>query len=134
MKMFEQVPVYHDFGSYSASHTFTGRDIISILLQETNMKINFNRRAAIYRSEQSPFRSYNDEDINVEIDRGVLKSGILDKTSIGEGAQGGVFHIINNKYGPDAALEAAWYVQQLALAYAFNAGMTVSVGDFLVRE
>ena len=134
MKMFEQLPVYHDFGTYSKDHTFTGRDIITILLQETNTKINFTRRSAIYRSEQSPFRSYNDNDINVEIDRGVLKSGTLDKTSIGEGARGGVFHIINNKYGPDAALETAWYIQQLALAYAFNSGMTVNVGDFLVRE
>jgi DNA-directed RNA polymerase beta' subunit len=134
MKMFEQIPVYHDFSQYPRDNLFTGRDIVSILLIETGNLINFKSQASIFRKEQAPFRSYSKSEINVEIDRGKLVSGVLDKSSVGEGGQGGIFHIIHNKYGPDAALDACWNVQQLALAYLYQAGLTVSVGDFIIRD
>ena len=134
MKMFEQIPVYHDFSQYPRDKLFLGRDIISILFMETGNLINFKGQAEIFRKEQAPFRAYSSTEINVEIDRGQLVSGILDKTSIGEGGQGGIFHIIHNKYGPDAALDACWNVQQLALAFLYQVGLTVSVGDFIIRD
>lgn len=134
MKLFEQIKVYHDFSQYPKGHVFSGRDAFTILLQETGNVINFNKTANMYQSTHAPYRTYSDSEKKVEIDRGVLKSGIIDKSSIGEGTQGGIFHIIHNMYGPDAALDACWDVQQLALAYLYQSGMTVSVGDFLIRE
>ncbi len=134
MKMFEQMPVYHDFSQYPRDKIFTGRDLVSILLIETGNMINFKGQASIFRREQAPFRLYSKSETNVEIDRGKLVSGILDNSSIGEGGQGGIFHIIHNQYGPDAALDACWNVQQLALAYLYQAGLTVSVGDFIIRD
>jgi len=134
MKLFEQINVFHDFSQYNKGHMFTGRDAVSILLLETGNVINFNTKAFMFQSTQAPFRSYSPTETKVEIDRGILKSGILDSASIGEGKQGGIFHIIHNMYGPDAALDACWDIQQLALAYLYQNGMTVSVGDFLIRD
>jgi DNA-directed RNA polymerase beta' subunit len=66
--------------------------------------------------------------------RGELKSGILDKNAIGEGARGGIFHIIHNQYGPDAALEASFALQQMAISYLFNRGVTVSLSDIVLKD
>jgi DNA-directed RNA polymerase II subunit RPB1 len=134
MKLFEQINIFHDFSQYAKGHMYTGRDAISILLLETGNVINFNGTAFMYQSTQAPYRSYSPTETKVEIDRGILKSGILDTASIGEGKQGGIFHIIHNMYGPDAALDACWDIQQIALAYLYQNGMTVNVGDFLIRE
>lgn len=134
MQMFTQVKVYHDFSKYPVDKIFTGRELISILLKETKNLINYNGVPSIYKEEQAPYRKYDPRDIKVEIDRGELKSGILDKTSIGEEAQGGIFHIIHNQYGPDAALEASYNMQQMAIAYLFNRGVTVSIRDLLLKD
>jgi len=134
MKLFEQIDIYHDFSQYPKGHMFTGRDAVSILLLETGNVINFNSTAFMYQTTQAPYRPYSSTETKVEIDRGILKSGILDGASIGEGVKGGIFHIIHNMYGPDAALDACWNIQQLALAYIYQNGMTVSVGDFLIRD
>lgn len=134
MQIFAQVKVYHDFSKYPVDKIFTGRDLISILLKETNNLINYNGTASIYKESQVSFRKYDPNDVKVEIDRGELKSGILDKSSIGEGSQGGIFHIIHNQYGPRAALEASFNIQQLAISYLFNRGVTVSMEDILLKE
>ena len=134
MKLFEQIKVYHDFSKYPRDHVFTGRDAVSILLTDTGNVINYNGTANMYQATHAPYRAYSSTETKVEIDRGVLKSGILDKSSVGEGRQGGIFHIIHNMYGPDAALDACWNVQQLALAYLYQNGMTVHVGDCLIRD
>lgn len=134
MQMFSQIKIYHDFSKYPADKIFSGRELVSILLKETKNLINYVGNAFIYKEEHAPYRKYNPTDIKVEIDRGDLKSGVLDKNSVGEEAQGGIFHIIHNQYGPEAALEASFYIQQLALAYLFNRGVTVSVRDILLKE
>lgn len=134
MQMFAQVKVYHNFSQYPVDKMFSGREIISILLKETNNLINYTGTASIYKESQVAFRKYDPKDIKVEIDRGEIKSGILDKASVGEGTQGGIFHIIHNQYGPSAALEAAYNIQQLALAYLYNRSVTVSIGDILLKE
>lgn len=134
MQMFAQIKVYHDFSQYSNEKIFTGRDLISILLKETNNLINYTGVASIYKESQVAYRKYDQNDIKVEIDRGTLKSGILDKASIGENSQGGIFHIIHNQYGPAAALEASYNIQQLALSYLFNRGITVHMGDLMLND
>ncbi len=133
MNMFANVDVYPDFSKYAADHIFTGRDMISILLQETGLLINFTRVAKYYDKVQAIYRNYDPEDIYVEIHQGVLKSGILDKSSIGVGVSGSIFHIVHNQYGAEAALLLAHQIQQLALTYLENRGVTVSIRDLMVR-
>lgn len=134
MQVIAQADIIHDFSQYPDDHVFTGRDLITIYLKESNNEINFTGRPAIYNPMHEKFRTYNEDDIKIEIDRGELKSGILDKASVGEGANGGIFHIIHNQYGPDAALEACYAVQQMALSYLFNRGVTVSLADIMLKD
>ena len=134
MRMFQNIPVWHDFSQYDNKKLFTGREIVSTLFQETGMLINFNKPSKYYDKNWAPYRNYNPQDIQVEIDRGVLKTGILDKNAIGEGVVGGIFHIIHNQYGPRAAIEASFQIQQLALTYLYNSGMTVSIKDLLISR
>jgi DNA-directed RNA polymerase beta' subunit len=134
MRIFSHTKVVHDFSQYPSDKIFTGRELVSIYLKETNNEINYTGRPAIYNPIHARYRPYNDDDVNVVIDRGELKSGILDKNSIGEGAQGGIFHIIHNQYGPDAALEASFSLQQMSIAYMFNRGVTVSMADIMLKD
>lgn len=133
MQIFSQVKIYHDFSQYPADKVFTGRELVSILFREMDVLINFNRTPSVYDEKHALFRKYDPSDIKVEIDRGELKSGILDKASIGEESHGGVFHIIHNKYSPERALEVSFNLQQLAISYIYNRGATIDVGDLLVR-
>lgn len=133
MRLFSDIDVFQDFSSFNHDSTISGRDTITFLLKNTNRLINFTRRAKYYDSMQAPYRHYIEDDINVEIDRGELKTGILDKASIGEGSSGGIFHIIHNQYGPKAALESSYHIQQMALMYLFNHGVTVSIRDLLIN-
>src|ERR1700744_742091 len=41
MQMFAQIKVYHDFAQYPNDKIFTGRDLVTILLRETNNLINY---------------------------------------------------------------------------------------------
>lgn len=134
MRMFTQVDVYHDFSKYPSDKVFTGREIITILLKDTNNLINYTGRPSMYKENQTPFRKYDPADIKIEIDRGELKSGILDKSSIGEGANGGVFHIIHNRYGAAKALEAVFNSQQIALNFLYSRGCTISMKDLLLKD
>ena len=134
MKMFSQIKVYHDFSKYPIDKIFTGREIFSILLKETGNLINYTGIAATYKENQASFRKYDPRDIKVEIDRGELKTGVLDKASIGEGAHGGLYHIIHNQYGARTALEASYNIQQLIITYLFNRGVTVSIRDILLKD
>jgi DNA-directed RNA polymerase beta' subunit len=134
MRIFAQTDVIHDFSQYPADKIFTGRELVSIYLHETNNRINYTGRPAIYDKNIEKYIRYDPDDIYVEIDRGTLKSGILDKASVGEGAQGGIFHIIHNQYGPGAALEASFSLQQMAIAYLFNRGVTVSMADIMLKD
>jgi DNA-directed RNA polymerase II subunit RPB1 len=134
MQMFGQVNIFHDFSDAPVNHKFSGRDVISIYLRDSGNHINLSATPSFYNPDHAPFRSYDPSDIKVEIDRGVLKSGVLDKATIGEGSNGGIFHIIHNQYGPNAALDASFYMQQIAIAYMYNKGFTMTLRDLLLRD
>lgn len=134
MSLFNQVNVYHDFSQYKSNNVFTGRDAISIYLHETSNFINLTATPTIYNPDHAPFRKYESSDIKVEIDRGTLKSGILDKATVGQNIAGNIFHIINNQYGPEAALNAVFHLQQMAIAFMYNHGFTVGMRDLILKD
>jgi DNA-directed RNA polymerase II subunit RPB1 len=134
MQLFNQVNISHDFSGYSPDKLFTGREIISIYLRESGNHINLIGTPSFYNPDHAPYRKYDADDIKVEIDRGTLKTGVLDKSTIGEGSNGGVFHIIHNQYGPQAALDASFYMQQIAIEFLYNRGFTMSLRDMLLRD
>ena len=132
MNLFSQVNTYPDFSKNNG--IYKGRDVINLYLKESEFYINYSGSASYYKEEHSAYRSYNSKDIQVVIDKGEIKSGVLDKNAIGQDSQGSIFHIIHNQYGSHAALDASYYIQQIALYYSFNRGVTVSIKDLLVNN
>jgi len=109
---------------------YTGRELISMLLKP----INYSGRAKYYNESYAPFVDYNADEIKVEIRKGQLISGVLDKSSIGEGANGGIFHIIALEYGVEIALKIIYQYQQMVLNFISNKGFSLNFGDLIVDK
>jgi DNA-directed RNA polymerase II subunit RPB1 len=109
---------------------FSGRDIISLLLPE----INFSKKAAFYKPEYSSFIDYKRDETHVVIERGILKSGVLDKKSIGQGVNDSLFHNVFNEYGVDAAMDLLYNIQQVATQFLLTLGYTINYDDFAIDK
>ncbi len=109
---------------------FMGRDIISLLLPE----LNFVKKAAFYKPEYSGFIDYKEDEIKVVIERGKLKSGVLDKKSIGPGVNDSLFHNVYNDYGVDAAIDLLYNMQQVCTQYMLGRGYTINYTDFAIDK
>ena len=110
---------------------FTSREIISKILPKVNL---IDKKPSIYRSAYTPYISYNPEDIKVEIDRGELKHGILDKSTVGQNSEGSLFQVINNAYGSTKAMETIYAMQQCITNFQLYKGFTVGVKDINISE
>ncbi len=110
----------------------TGRELVSKILDET--PVNFTRSPEWYKPHMSAYLKYDPEEIKVKIDQGRLISGILDKKSIGKGANGGLYHIIANEYGADKALEVMFNMQQMAIAHIQQNGYTIGIVDLITSK
>jgi DNA-directed RNA polymerase II subunit RPB1 len=117
------LPSFADIGSEG----ITGRDCISKILEDT--PINFTRVPEWYKSNNTPWIDYDPSEIRVIIDQGKLVQGILDKKSIGKGANGGVYHLIANEYGNRRALSVMHDMQQSAIEFVKHYGYTIGIMD-----
>lgn len=121
----------HRFQELDPSKTeFSGREIISLLLPE----INFSKKAAFFKQEYSGFINYKKEETQVVIERGVLKSGVLDKKSIGQGVNDSLFHNVYNEYGVDAAIDLLYNIQQVATQFLLYRGYTINYDDIAIDK
>jgi DNA-directed RNA polymerase II subunit RPB1 len=111
--------------------SFSNRDLVSRLLPKINL---INKSPSIYREEYATLLKYNPTDTKVNIIRGQLKSGILDKSTAGQGVMGSIFHIIANEYGNDRALETVYNLQQLTHRFFLYHGFTVGVNDINISN
>lgn len=126
------------YGSYlhhfkeldSTKSVFSGRDIISLLLPE----INFSKKAAFYKPEYSGFIDYKKDETHVVIERGVIKSGVLDKKSIGQGVNDSLFHNVYNEYGVDTAMDLLYNMQQVSTQFMLATGYTINYDDFAIDK
>ena len=110
---------------------YTSRDIISMILPEVNLT---GRTPKIYKEAYTPYISYDPEDINVEIDRGKLISGVLDKSTVGQQTEGTLFHIINNDKGPAICMNTIYSLQQCIGNFQLYKGFTVSMRDINISD
>lgn len=115
-----------------AKTPITGRACLSKMLEDT--PINFTRGSTWYSPNMSAYIKYDPSEIKVVIDQGNIISGIVDKSSIGKGANGGIYHIIANEYGPDKALEVMFNMQQMAIAYIRQLGFTIGIMDLIISD
>lgn len=117
------------FDEKSAAHIYGGRDIITMALAKT--PINFRRAPTSYSDVYAPYINYDKDEIFTVIEQGVMLSGVLDKKSIGQKCDGGIYHIISREYGSQSALDAIYAMQQLVLHYLQRCGLTTSTVNIL---
>lgn len=115
---------------FSDKKIFTGRDIITKILEET--PVNFTRTPSFYKPEYPQLASwYIPSEVKVSIKNGIHESGVLDSNSIG--AKGGsLYHVINTEYGPTKTLEVMFNMQQAAIGYLYQYGLTIGLNDVIV--
>jgi DNA-directed RNA polymerase II subunit RPB1 len=105
---------------------YTGRSLIGKFLP----KINYpKKKASFYLPQYAPFIKYDPDEIFIQINRGELISGSLDKATMGQQVMGSIFHIINNEYGANAALGAIHNFHQIVSRFFLWSGFTVGIQD-----
>ena len=109
---------------------YSGREIISLLLPE----INFSKKATFFKPEYSGFIDYQKDETHVVIERGTIKSGVLDKKSIGQGVNDSIFHNVYNEYGVDAAIDLLYNMQQVSTQFLLTRGYTINYDDFAIDK
>lgn len=110
---------------------YTNKALVSRILPEINLS---GKEPSFYKQQHSTFLKYHPEDINVVIERGQLKSGVLDKSTCGQGVSGSIIHIIANEYGNDVALETVYNLQQIVHKFFLYCGFTVGISDINISE
>ena len=130
MKLFGQIDSYQKNFDFN-KNKYQSRELIKMFLP----KINYPRKkSSLYMPQYSPFIKYNPDDTHVQIERGELVSGIMDKATIGQGVMGSVLHIINNEYGSDTALDTVYSMQQISTTFFLNYGFTIGISDINISD
>lgn len=111
----------------------SGRNLISMLLKQMGVSINYQQKANISDSIYNGLIKFDESDKLVRIVNGEHISGILDKKSIGA-TNNSLFHIINNQYNSFLAMEAIHHIQQIGIESQLNTGMSVSIRDFILPD
>ena len=127
------------FGEISSSNidynfnekTYSNRSLVSRILPEINLS---GKEPSMYKQQYANFIKYNPSDIKVVIERGELKSGVIDKNIAGQDVAGSIFHIIANEYGNDFAMETVYNLQQIVHRFFTYHGFTVGITDINISE
>lgn len=109
---------------------YTGREVVSMILPP----INFKTTALFYNASYAPYLKYKTEDVEVNIKRGQIKSGILDHKSCGQQRNKSIFHVIHNEYGSQTALDTLFNLQQIGMEFMYHKGFTVAMDDFSISD
>ncbi len=107
-----------------------GRDLFSKLLPE----INFSKKSSFYKPEYSGFIKYDKNETHVEIKRGKIISGRLDKKSVGQGVNDSLFHNVYNAYGVNVAMDLLYNMQQVSTNYLLMRGYTINYDDIAIKK
>jgi len=134
MRMFRHAGLCPNLATWPKDYKFNGRELVSIYLQNRGYLINLTAKPSFYIAEHMPYRTYDPTDIKVEIDRGQLISGVLDKSTVGQDTANTIYHLIHNQYGPDAGLNAAFEMQQIANSMNEWVGFTMHSGDLILNS
>lgn len=111
---------------------YTGRDVVTKMLEPT--PITFARDTTWYDQNYAGIINYNPNEIKMNIEHGVHKSGVLDSSSIGAKSKGGLFHLIAHDYGPEKSLLSMFDLQQLSIRYIEQFGFSIGIMDMLLPK
>jgi DNA-directed RNA polymerase II subunit RPB1 len=117
--------------TFDDPRVYTGREIVSKLIPAgINYKINSSSLKGDYRN----FIEHDPSDLTVLIEKGELKSGIMDKAALGAGQFNGFFQTINREYGPHVTLDTMFNFHQLGIAGIDSYGLTYSPYDYSISS
>lgn len=112
---------------------WTGKQVFSLLIRpnkRSNVVLNLNAKNKTYHPpapglapEMSPNDGY------VVIRGSQILSGLMDKSTLGDGKKHSVFYTILRDYGPDAAATAMNRMAKLCARYLGNRGFLIGIND-----
>ncbi|MGV8171592.1 MAG: DNA-directed RNA polymerase subunit A' [Candidatus Woesearchaeota archaeon] len=108
-----------EFGRLPDKEIVSGRDVISVLMPKD---FNFTGYSKIYKENRE------DPDAIVKIEKGHIKSGVLDNANLGEG-QGMLLRTVYKQYGPDFASDFLGKIFKLGNAVLAHTGFTTGISD-----
>ncbi len=108
-----------EFAGLPNKEIISGRDVISCLLPKD---FNFVGHSKIYKENKE------DPDAIVRIEKGHLKSGVLDNANLGEG-QGLLLRNIYKQYGSDFAADFLGKIFRLGNSVLAQTGFTTGISD-----
>ena len=123
-----------NFDKYANDHIFTGIDIINLLLESNNIRINYSGTPKTYDELFIKYIPFHKEEKKTIIKDGVMLTGVLDKKSIGEKQNGGLYHIISREYGVHKTFDIIYKFQQVVLYFLYNRGITISTSDLFIQN
>lgn len=131
MNMFSNIEPYSTENLNFEMKEFLGRNLIKYFIPPINYP---KKKAKIYLPQYEKFVKYDPEEKHVQINRGDLISGSLDKSTIGQGTMGSIFHIINNEYGAEQSLKTIFNFHQLIAKFFLYNGFTIGIRDVNISE
>ena len=96
--------------------------------------INYDRKTQWYHPILEPFIDYKPRETSTKIENGVLKYGVFDKKSIGDGVSDGIFHRFALKYSSSLALKKVFNLQQMSIKFADIQGCSIGTSDMVVDK
>lgn len=108
-----------EFNRLPDKEIVTGKEVISTLIPKDFNFLGYNK---FYKENK------DDPEAIVRIEKGVLKSGLLDSSNLGEG-QGLLLRTIYKQYGPDFASDFLGKIFKLGNAVLSYTGFTTGIGD-----
>ena len=101
------------------TNLWSGRQLFEMVIPN----VTFRKKNKSYSSDKSP----NNE---VNIQRGLIKSGVFDKNILGRSEQG-LIHIIYNDYGPDRTKQFLDDIQNIVTNFILKSGFSVGISDLI---
>jgi DNA-directed RNA polymerase II subunit RPB1 len=117
-----------DFSKYPKDYEFGGREIISMLFEK--IPFDYRRKPNCAHDNFIQFMDVG-ETLEVIIENGVFKSGVIDNESIGS-VNGSIFHVIANKYDKNTAMKLIEDMQYTINSYLMHAsGISITSFDII---
>ncbi|EGV61865.1 DNA-directed RNA polymerase III subunit C1 (rpo31) [Yamadazyma tenuis] len=112
---------------------WTGKQVFSLLIKPnkaSNVVINLDAKAKTYIPPERHFANEMSPNDGYVIIRGSqILSGVMDKSTLGDGKKHSVFYTILRDYGPTEAAEAMNRMSKLCARYLGNRGFSIGIND-----
>ena len=120
----DPIPVDMDiYNTHTDEELWSGRDLVSIILPKLNLK----RSNMVFEDiDHDEHRLQN----LVNIVKGSMLNGVLDKSLLGT-KSGGLVHVIYNDYGPDITQQFLDSLQALITNWLLTDGFSVGISDLM---